>query len=491
MRTIFIVSDSLNREYLPCYGNDWVRAPNIDRLAARGVVFDNHYCGSMPCMPARREMMTGRINFLEAGWGGVEVFDRTLPKELQRQRGVYTHLVTDHYHYWEASGANYHTLFNTWEFLRGQEGDPWHPQVRDPQPPPHRGRNRRQDWINRRFMDLDRDEDYPTPRCFLQAMDFLRRNGRQDNWHLHLEVFDPHEPFMCPARYREMYGDAWDRPWQFDWPSYAPVAEAEGPEAVAHIRRCYAGTLSMMDHWLGRLLDLMDELDLWRDTTVVLTTDHGHLLGEHGYWAKNYMFDYAQLVHIPLIVCSPEARQSGRRIGALTGTIDLMPTILDLFAAEPPPHVHGRSLRPLLDADGPHHESLLYGYFGKDIGWTDGRWTYCRQPRPGGPLHEYTSIPYRYGDLVRPEGLEMLRRAEMDRGTLAQAGGVPVYKVPRESHRHRDAPDFDPVYDIQADPDQTAPVRDAALEAKLAERLAAAMRRFDAPPEQFQRVGLA
>jgi arylsulfatase A-like enzyme len=490
MKTIFLVSDSLNRNYLPCYGNGWVQAPNIDRLARRGVVFDNHYCGSMPCMPARREMMTGRVNFLEAAWNGVEVFDRTLPKELQRQRKTYTHLITDHYHYWEACGANYHALFNTWEFLRGQEGDLWHPQIRDPQPPPHRGRNTRQDWVNRQFMDLQRDEDYPTPQCFQRAMDFLRRNGREDNWHLHLEVFDPHEPFLCPRRYSDLYNDTWSRPWQFDWPHYKPVADDEGPEAVEHIRKLYAGTLTMMDHWLGRLLDVMDEMNLWEDTTLVFTTDHGHMLGEHGYWAKNHQFDYQQLVNIPLIVCSPRASGAGRRVGALTGTIDVMPTILDLFGACQPPHVHGRSLRPLLNADQPHHDGLLFGYFGKDISMTDGRHTYCRQPRPGGPLFEYTSIPYRYSDLVYPPSLEMLARAEVDRGTLVQAGKVPLYKVPRQSQTHRDAPAFDLVYDIQADPDQTTPIHDAALEAGLAAKMMDLLGRFDAPPEQFRRVGL-
>lgn len=65
MKVIVILSDSLNRHYLPCYGNEWVRTPNIDRLAERSITFDNHWIGSAPCMPARRDMLTGRLNFLE------------------------------------------------------------------------------------------------------------------------------------------------------------------------------------------------------------------------------------------------------------------------------------------------------------------------------------------------------------------------------------------------------------------------------------------
>lgn len=69
MRTLFILLDSLRRDFLTCYGNDWVHTPNISRLAERSVVFDNHWVGSLPCMPARREFLTGRHNFLHRSWG--------------------------------------------------------------------------------------------------------------------------------------------------------------------------------------------------------------------------------------------------------------------------------------------------------------------------------------------------------------------------------------------------------------------------------------
>ena len=104
MRTIFILMDSLNRHMLPAYGNDWVKTPHIDRLVARGLVFDKHYCGSMPCMPALRDMMTGRLNFLETGWGPLEPWDDVLPSLLRKAHDVYCHMITDHCHYFN-SGA--------------------------------------------------------------------------------------------------------------------------------------------------------------------------------------------------------------------------------------------------------------------------------------------------------------------------------------------------------------------------------------------------
>ncbi|HUX51427.1 MAG TPA: sulfatase-like hydrolase/transferase, partial [Spirochaetia bacterium] len=129
MKTMFIIMDSLNRHYLSCYGGQGVRTPNIDRLAARGVVFDNHYSGSLPCMPARRDMMTGRLNFLEAPWGPIEPWDDCLPNLMRTGSGTYSHMITDHYHYFHSGGEVYHTLFDSYEFERGQEGDRWKPMV--------------------------------------------------------------------------------------------------------------------------------------------------------------------------------------------------------------------------------------------------------------------------------------------------------------------------------------------------------------------------
>ncbi len=488
MKTIFILMDSLNRNYLGAYGNKWVHTPNIDRLVQRSKVFDNHYCASMPCMPARRDIMTGRMNFMETPWGSMEPFDDPLPIELKQKKKVYSHLITDHYHYWEQSAHGYHTVFDTWEFIRGQEGDHIHPRVKDPEVPKFVGKNRRQDWINRSMMDLERDEDYPTPQCFIRAIDFLEKNQDQDNWHLHLEVFDPHEPFVSPSKYREMYQDKWNAAYHFDWPPYRKVEE--GPEAIEHIQKSYAATLTMADVWLGKFLDKMDQYDLWKDTRVILTTDHGHLLGEHGYWAKNYMFVYEQLAHIPLIVCSPETAKSPGRITSLTSAIDLMPTIMDFYGAEIPPHVLGHSFAPLLEsgATGVLHQirnSVLYGYWGADINYCDGRHTYTRQAREGSVVYDHTAMPVRYFRGAREE----FKNAECGR-FLKDTYNMPVFRTTRKPWKHDQAPDFDLVYDILQDPNQESPLHDADLVKTLAFSMKTAMEENHAPENEFVRVGL-
>src|SRR5512140_643960 len=104
MKAVFLLFDSLNRHALSCYNPAAPRTPNFDRLAARSVAFDRHYVGSMPCMPARRDIQTGRLNFIHRGWGPLEPFDHSVA-EILRDKGVYTHLITDHYHYFEDGGT--------------------------------------------------------------------------------------------------------------------------------------------------------------------------------------------------------------------------------------------------------------------------------------------------------------------------------------------------------------------------------------------------
>lgn len=99
--------DSLDRSFLSPYGCDRTHTPIFERLSERATRFDNFYVGSMPCMPARRELHTGHYTFLHRGWDPLEPFDDSIP-ELLKKSGVYTHLFTDHYHYWQDGGATYH-----------------------------------------------------------------------------------------------------------------------------------------------------------------------------------------------------------------------------------------------------------------------------------------------------------------------------------------------------------------------------------------------
>ena len=121
---VVILLDSLNRHMLGCYGGDEFETPNLDAFAARSTRFDNHYVGSLPCMPARHDILVGALDFLWRPWGSIELWEEPVTAPL-RERGVTTMLISDHPHLFETGGENYHTEFRAWDYVRGHENDPW------------------------------------------------------------------------------------------------------------------------------------------------------------------------------------------------------------------------------------------------------------------------------------------------------------------------------------------------------------------------------
>lgn len=501
MKTVFVLFDSLNRHVLAPYGGCRVPTPNFDRLARRAVTFDRHYAGSLPCMPARRDLHTGRLSFLHRSWGPLEPFDDSVP-ELLHEAGVYSHLITDHQHYFEDGGANYHTRFNSFEFIRGQEGDPWRAMVHPPwdrlremyhaaQFATDRKNYKCRNMINRLFQKDE--EDFPSAQVFAGGIEFLDRNRDADDWFLQIETFDPHEPFQAPGRFKAAFETGWNGPIR-DWPRYGRVDEL--PEECAELRANYFALVAFCDHLLGRLLDCFDHHDLWRDTALIVTTDHGFLLGEHDIWAKNRMNLYQEVVHLPLFIHQPHRGRAGTRRGGLTQTMDLAATFLDLHAVAARDAMQAQSLLPLLDQDRAFRDGVLYGYFGGAINVTDGRFTYHRFPGDmrQQELFEYTLMPSHHW---KPFSVDELRQAVL---TPPQgfAKGLPVLRVPvpESSTIYANVP-IDHVveggtriFDLDVDPGQDRPLRDPDREALMRMLMQELMERTEAPREAFERVGL-
>ncbi|MDY7041351.1 MAG: sulfatase [Chloroflexota bacterium] len=488
MKAILIMFDSLNRRYLPPYGCDWVHAPNFQRLAERAITFDNCYVGSMPCIPARRELHTGRHNFLHRSWGPLEPFDDSMP-EILKNNGVYTHLTSDHPHYWEDGGATYHTRYSSWEIVRGQEGDPWKGQVNDPDIPPslipRADKLWRQDWVNRAHMQ--REEDHPQARTFSLGLEFIYANADADDWFLQIECFDPHEPFFAPQKYKDLYPHEYPGP-HFDWPPYRQVEET--PEQVQHAVYEYAALVSMCDAHLGQVLDAMDELDLWSSTLLILCTDHGFLLGEHSWWAKNVQPYYNELAHTPLFIWDPRTGSAGQRRDALVQFIDFAPTLLDFFGVPIPKDMQGVPLRETLDTDTPIRRAALFGVHSGHVNCTDGRYVYMRAPvmPENQPLFNYTLMPTHMRTRF---SVDELRGAKLV-PPFSFTKGCPVLKVPASNFQIRDPYRFGTLlFDLQTDPAQEYPFDDEAIEAKMIHHLVHLMQENDAPAEQFERLGLS
>jgi arylsulfatase A-like enzyme len=497
MKTVFVLLDSLNRNAMECYGPTDVQTPNFSRFAERAVTFDNHYVGSLPCIPARRDLHTGRLSFLHRSWGPLEPFDDSFP-ELLKQSGTYSHIVTDHHHYFADGGATYHQRYSSWELVRGQAIDRWKAHVNpdtealkaDFHPLQHHRTNY---MINRAY--VNEEADYCGPQVFALGQEFLETNHRDDNWFLQLECFDPHEPFHAPPRFREMYPTNYEGPI-LDWPLYKKVTET--PEEIAELRANYAALTTMCDAYFGRLLDFFDANDLWRDTCLVLTTDHGFLLGEHDWWSKNRMPVYDEIARIPLMIYHPDfADQGGSRRSTLTQSVDIMPTILDIHEKDIPVDVMGKSLMPVLREDQPIRDAALFGYFGAACNVTDGRYVYQRYPSTMSAegLFEYTLMPTRMTSRFAIDELQGATLAEPFDFTK----GVPVLKL---KPRANDAAQVVEVqgmsfeetetrlYDLYSDPGQTTPIDDPVTETRMIVELTRLMRETDAPPEMFDRFGL-
>ena len=502
MKTIFVLFDSLVRTALGCYGGTSIPTPNFDRFAARGVTFDRHYAGSLPCMPARRELHTGRLNFLHRSWGPLEPFDESFSEILQAG-GVYTHLVSDHYHYWEDGGSSYHNRYNTWEFIRGQEWDKWKAMVEPPlerfrrdfhplQFSSTRNDGRLQHLINREAMQ--QEAEFCTPRTFDAGFQFLDANRKAENWLLHLEMFDPHEPFHAPERFRALFPSGYQGP-VLDWPRYKRVEETPGE--IAELRSNYAALVAMCDHYFGTLLDYMDRHEMWDDTALVLTTDHGLLIGEHDWWVKNRMPFFEEISHLPLILHHPQyAHLAGQRRQALTQTIDLMPTLLGWHGMEPSKSVEGQKLDSVLINDSPIRDAAIFGMFGAATNITDGRYVYFRYPTDmaAQPLFEYTLMPMHQKSLCDAEEL----RAATLVNSFAFTDGVPVLKLPARRNAksqpcgHTGQGTYEDtttvLYDLDNDPGQLHPIDDPIVVRRLIDAMRRIMLKNEAPAEAYQRL---
>jgi arylsulfatase A-like enzyme len=490
MNVLLVLIDSLNRGDLPAYGGTEVETPNLDRLARRAWRFENHFVGSLPCMPARRELFAGFKELLWRPWGPLEAYDARLPRLVERS-GYRTVLVTDHYHYWEESANGYLQSFQQTELIRGHEWDNWRGPLAPDEPLPA-WVERIERWrpgAGRRYFanvrDFAGEEDFFPARTFRAAVGRLEE--LRPPFFLQVESFDVHEPFHVPEPYRSMFGD----PSGYDrftvWPPYQdPVAlrafmAETTPEELAFVRSQYLAKVAMVDHALGALLDVLDRRGLWDDTAVVLTTDHGHDLGSRGVFGKQYPH-WDSHARIPLFVWHPQHPGDGGAIEALTSTVDLFSTIAEL-AGVPVRARHGRSLLPLLAGDAAGPAALLYGTFGEGVCCTDGEWTLFKSPHGEGPLYSYSSL---YVESLVVRGLA----EPAGSGTFLPGVAVPQWRIPVE-RTPLSTEDF--LFHRPSDPAQQQNLW--AEEPAQRERLLGVLRDLveyeGAPPEQLERLGLA
>ncbi len=426
MNVIVILCDTLRRDHVSAYTGgkplnqcwskeapDWsVQTPNIDRLAERGTVFDNCWHGSSPCMPARRDIHTGRYEFLERGWGPLEddVFD--LPRQVSgppnrsiqwsmKEGYPISYLITDHFHLWEQGAGNYHMGYSGFDFVRGSEADAWYTAPAPFDCPPVEKYNKNERHYRNVHYIRQTDDDYFCAQVAERTCEWLKRNREHKNFFLHLDIFDPHEPWDPPEDILKMFDPkGYDVKGLGSGAPYAKWEDRLTEEQFRNVRARYAGKVVFLDRQLGKVFDTLDKLGMWDDTIVILTTDHGTFNGDHGRTGKLQTHEFDAKSHIPFIVAHPGGKGDHR--SQLVQLVDIYPTVLDAVGRPFPEYpdevpgydtmgrwfdrkreqsLHGVSLLPVLqDPDAQTRDYAVCGQFGKSITITDGTWSLHQAP---------------------------------------------------------------------------------------------------------------
>jgi arylsulfatase A-like enzyme len=354
---VVIMCDTLRYDHIGFLGNDSVQTPNIDAFAANAQVFDHAYAGSFPTVPNRSEIFTSRYVFSYLGWEDLPDDEIVLAKTMG-DAGYTTGIIFDTMHI-----RNQFTLdreFDSWRWIRGQGNDRYRAVPLEPELPASPNKFRHgEEVVSQYLRNVSKrynEEDYFMAQMVNAAKAWLRNVCSQNKFYLHIDMFDPHEPWDPVQSYVDLYAPNYEGE-KIIYPAYAPADYFDEAE-LAYAQALYAAEVTMVDHWLGELFSEIRALGLWDNTVVILTSDHGILLGEHNAVGKSWDHQnqyecyplYQELAHIPMLVRVPGA--APKRIPSLVQPTDIMPSLLDWAGVRQPRSVQGHSFRPMIDDSG-------------------------------------------------------------------------------------------------------------------------------------------
>ena len=416
MNCIVVLCDTLRADHCGAYHRgrklnecwsaeqpDWiVPTPNMDRIAARGTVFENAWCGSSPCMPARRDIYTGRYEFLERGWGPLAETDLDLPRQISGEPNHSLHkmkkqdlrvsgLVTDHFHLWEDGSGNYHMGYTGFEFIRGQEADNWRTDPIEFPCPPQFVDSPLERHFRHVALFRKEEKDWFAAQVFTKAGEWLDANHTHDNFYLHIDCFCPHEPWDPPEELVKMFDPrGYENNGGIPAGVYDKWAKHMSASDLLNTQARYAAQVVLTDRWLGKFLDKMDEYNLWENTVLIFTSDHGTFNGDHGRIGKMQTHLHDATGHIPFIVAHPKFGH-GQRRQQLVQLVDIYPTVLAAVERPCPPDRHGVNLLPVLENPvATTRDWAFNGVFGKSVSITDGEWILHQSPKENNtPLYWY------------------------------------------------------------------------------------------------------
>jgi arylsulfatase A-like enzyme len=378
---VLTIIDSLRKDHVGIYGNEWIRTPNLDKFARKSTIFTQAFPESLPTIPVRRALWTGMRVFpmekynprkgdevMVPGWEPIEE-DRVTLSEILNAKGYVTAFITDTYHMFKPS-MNFHRGFDEWHWIRGQEIDHYSSKcveinlknyLTDKMLPTIEEKTRtmqevlssdgkRAGPILSKYLSNVKDrmweEDYFPAKVFRKGARWLEEN-KNSKFFLLIDSFDPHEPWDPPHEFVDLYDPNYQGK-EIIHPDYGKADYLDEKE-LKHMRAHYAGEVTLVDKWFGFFIQKMDELNLMEKTLFVVISDHGHQLGDHGYTGKVPFGLWPELMDLVLFIKHPENIDSGNIISEKIYNLDIFATILEVLGIKIGWKMDSNSLEPIIE----------------------------------------------------------------------------------------------------------------------------------------------
>jgi iduronate 2-sulfatase len=389
MNVLFVIVDDLRSE-IGSWGYDYMITPNLDRLATTGMRFTRTYCQQALCHPSRNSVLSGlrpdaltgraHCSFYREAWPDIV----SLPQHFKNQ-GYYTRSIGKVLHH---NGLPPDNTAPQYDPISWSEPMFWPKTGIYALRPDIWTRCQLERWqgigLPKEEKSLTECADVPDDayRDGMVATETIRTLRRVKNQPFFLAVgfYKPHTPFAAPKKYWDRYdphkiklasnphaptdAPAWAVKYNWNYIRRFRDIPDKGPmpdEIARHLLHGYHAAITYMDAQLGRVLDELDRLDLADETVVVLWSDHGYQMGEHGIWGKHTNFEEAVLT--PMIMRVPGQTNAGQACGALVELVDLYPSLCDFAGLELPDHLEGTSFIPLLNTPDRAWKSAAFSQY--------------------------------------------------------------------------------------------------------------------------------
>ena len=421
---LLIMSDDLKASVLSVYGGSVCSTPNLDRLAAAGLVVNRAYCQGLACAPSRPSMMRSIYPKSKAT-------APTIGEHLQ-QHGFHTARVGKIFHmpvpHAQLDGSDGKDVPECWtERYNTRSAETLTPGLyrllnseivtREIESRDAKGPNRMWATVESDKEDGSDQADYMVATKAVQLLRERRKASKP--FFLGIGFVRPHFPMVQPKKFFDMYPEEKIKippliPRDLDdIPLAGRGSDGKGLNEMEQNRRriwqAYYASVSFMDEQLGRVLDELERLGLRDSTAIIFTTDHGYLLGEHGFWQKANLHE--EVVRVPLIISAPGIK--GGQTSSLVELVDLYPTWTSLLGLPTPKGLHGKSLLPILrNPESKIRDTALSIHNRTGGGLRSAQWHYMNYGNKGEELYDMIKDPPQYTNVVSdPKYASVLKKA--------------------------------------------------------------------------------